>query len=76
MSRGDVARLLRDVQRDPELLEELRRIGPSFKGIREWTREKGYDLTDLEIRDLLDSDRELSDDELEDAAGGDGWPTG
>lgn len=76
MSRIDVKRVMRDLQRDPDVLEELRTIGPSFEGVREWTRAKGYDLTDPEIRALLDSDRELSDDELEDAAGGDGWPTG
>jgi predicted ribosomally synthesized peptide with nif11-like leader len=76
MSRIDVKRLMRDIQRDPDLLEELRTIGPNFEGVREWTGTKGYDVTAAEIQDLLDSDRELSDDELEDAAGGDGWPTG
>lgn len=76
MSRIDVKRVMRDLQRVPDLLEELRTIGPHFDRVRDWTREKGYALTDAEIRDLLDTDRELSDDELEAAAGGDGWPEG
>jgi predicted ribosomally synthesized peptide with nif11-like leader len=76
MSRNDVKRLMRDLQRDPEILEELRQIGPNFEAVLKWTRAKDYDLTEAEIRDLLEPDRELSDDELEDAAGGDGWPTG
>jgi predicted ribosomally synthesized peptide with nif11-like leader len=76
MSSIDVQRLLRAVQRAPDLLEELRKIGPNFAEVRDWTRAKGYDLTEAELRDLLDTDRELSDDELEAAAGGDGWPDG
>jgi predicted ribosomally synthesized peptide with nif11-like leader len=76
MSRIDVQRLLREIQRNPDLLEELRRIGPRFEAVRDWSREQGYDLAEAEIRDLLETDRELSDDELEAAAGGDGWPTG
>jgi hypothetical protein len=34
----------------------------------------GYLLTSVDVQELLDCDRELSDDDLDQAAGGDNWP--
>jgi hypothetical protein len=34
----------------------------------------GYLLTPADVQELLDSDLELSDDDLDQAAGGDNWP--
>ena len=67
MSRRDLERLIADVQRNPDLIQRL----------REWAHERGYEVTDKELSELKESHRELSDDELEHAAGGDdGWGTG
>lgn len=73
MSRPDLDRLIADLQKHPDLLQELR----EHQGSVQWARDRGYDVTREELRELMDSDRELSDDELEQAAGGDdGWGTG
>jgi predicted ribosomally synthesized peptide with nif11-like leader len=72
MSRADTERLAAEIQRNPSLLEELR--DQSADPVR-WAHELGYEVTADELKELLESDRELSDDELEEAAGGD-WTTG
>lgn len=75
MSRPDFERLLADVQKDPELRESFRSASMERQGLARWTEERGYRLTDAEIAELVDSERELSDEDLEQAAGGD-WGTG
>ncbi|HYG63184.1 MAG TPA: Nif11-like leader peptide family RiPP precursor [Thermoanaerobaculia bacterium] len=74
MSKTELDRLIADLQRHPDLMAELRRLIPDLDRMVRWVAEKGYRVTLAELRQLLDSDRELSDDELEEAAGGeDGW---
>ena len=75
MNRADLERLSADLQRNPLLLEELRGQATNAEGLVRWARGRGYEVTAEELRALLDSDRELSDDELEEAAGGD-WGGG
>lgn len=77
MSRSDLERLLEDVRKDPSLMEDLRcRVHDRDTAI-EWARQKGYVLGGEDVAALADSDRELSDDELEEAAGGDDdWGNG
>jgi predicted ribosomally synthesized peptide with nif11-like leader len=73
MSKPDLARLIADLQHNPELAKQVGTSGPSVQ----WARERGYDVTQEELSELAESNRELSDDELEQAAGGDdGWGTG
>lgn len=75
MSRTDLNRLLGDLQKTPDLLEELRGVAKDPEAAARWAGAKEYDLTTEEIEELVASDRELTDDELEDAAGGeDAWP--
>ncbi len=75
MSRPDLDRLLDDARREPLLLADLRtRLGDADELVR-WAEGKGYDLDLEEITDLQDSERELSDEELDQAAGGDWTPT-
>lgn len=66
---------LQSLRTKPELLEELRSLlGTPDAAIR-WAREQGCRLTPGDVAEILESDQELSDDELEQAAGGDGaWP--
>jgi len=77
MSRPDLERLIADLRRHPDLFQELKEQKGAFGPSVQWARDRGYDVTREELVELMDSDRELSDEELEQAAGGDdGWGTG
>jgi predicted ribosomally synthesized peptide with nif11-like leader len=67
-------RLMADLRRHPDLLQDLGEIGDLDRAVR-WVHERGYKVEAEELQELLASHRELSDDELEQAAGGD-WGTG
>lgn len=73
MGAADVDRLVRAFQKHPDLLAELRNLDTPDRRLQ-WAREKGYLLTEEELQRLCESDQALSDDELEQVAGGDdGW---
>jgi len=77
MSAAEVDRLVRAFQQDSHLLEEFRGLGAEPGQQLEWVREKGFEVTAEELEKLCGSDHILSDDELEQVAGGDdGWSTG
>ncbi len=77
MSRPEMDRLLADLQTHPYLLTELRSLGTDPDQATLWARDKGYDLTPQELRELADSDQELSDEDLEEVAGGEeDWTPG
>lgn len=78
MSRADLQRFAADLEADSRLADEFGALGDEPE---EWHRlavAKGYQLTFEEARGLSSSYEELSDDELEQVAGGwDGTdPTG
>ena len=70
MSSTELKRLLGDIQATPDLLEELRGVAKDPEAAVRWAGAKGYDLTTEEVEELVASDRELTEDELEEAAGG------
>jgi predicted ribosomally synthesized peptide with nif11-like leader len=76
MSSAELSRFLDDLRNDPRLLEESRTLLQDPEAALRWSREKGYHLTLADIQELLDSDQELSDNELDQAAGGTdtAWP--
>jgi len=75
MIGAELTRLLEDLRQDPRLLNESRTLLHNPDSALHWANEKGYRVTREDIVVLLDSDRELSDDDLDQAAGGDGaWP--
>jgi predicted ribosomally synthesized peptide with nif11-like leader len=75
MSSSELNRLLEDVRKNPHLVDELRALLSDPDAALRWAGDKGYQLTREEVAELCDSDRELSDDDLEQAAGGDdNWP--
>ena len=75
MSSSELKRLMEDVRRDRHLVDELRALLSDPDAVLRWAVDKGYHLTREDVVELCDSDRELSDDDLEDAAGGDAnWP--
>jgi hypothetical protein len=77
MSRAEMDRLVADLQRKPELMLEFRCLTSDLDGLVGWAAAKEYRVFREDLRRLAESDRELSDDELEDAAGGDdGWAPG
>lgn len=75
MSTSGRDRLVQDLQQNSDLFQEFRDLSQNLNRLLQWTREKGYVVTREELEQFLDSDRELSDDELEQAAGGD-WSDG
>lgn len=74
MRSSELNRLLEDLRHDAALLQESRGILRDPDGALRWAVDRGYRLTLEDLVELCDSDGELSDDDLEQAAGGDGWP--
>ncbi len=73
--KTELTRLLEDLRNDSRLLDESRTLLHRPDSALQWAHEKGYRITRDDLAVLLDSDRELSDDDLDQAAGGDtAWP--
>jgi len=58
----------RDLDADPALADELRRVGPDPAARNRWAADRGYSVTAEELHELAEG--ELSDEELEQVAGG------
>ena len=74
MRSSELNRLLEDLRKDSGLLYESRALLGDPDAALRWAVDRGYRLTVGDLAELCDSDRELSDDDLEQAAGGDAWP--
>ena len=75
MITAELTRLLEDLRKDPRLLSESKTLLHNPTSALHWANDKGYGVTREDVAVLLDSERELSDDDLDQAAGGDGaWP--
>lgn len=70
MSRADLQRFTEDLEADTALAEEFRALGDDATAWHRQAAGKGYDLTLEEVGGLSSSYQELSDDELEQVAGG------
>lgn len=75
MRSSELNRLLADLRKDPDLLHESRGLLRNPDAALRWAVDQGYRLTVGDMAELCGSDRELSDDDLDQAAGGD-WGTG
>lgn len=73
MRSSELNRLLEDLRKDPDLLQESRGLLRDPDAALRWAVDRGYRLTVGDMAELCESDRELSDDDLEQAAGG-AWP--
>jgi len=78
MSQEDLTQFLEAVQQDPSLQEKLKAEGADPVAI---AKEAGFSITQAElVRAHAGRVQELSDEELEEAAGGTGmaamWPAG
>jgi predicted ribosomally synthesized peptide with nif11-like leader len=72
--RDELKGFLADVRNDPHRLAELRALIDDPDAAIRWVGNQGFQLTPEDMAELLDCERELSDDDLDQAAGGDGWP--
>lgn len=70
MSRGEVERFLGDLQMSADLRQELEGLGQDRDVLVSWANENGYDFTREEAEELGAFDGDLSDDQLEQVAGG------
>lgn len=70
MSTAEFDRFLSDLQRDPELMEEFRSLSEEPEIWVRWAGAKGYEITLEEATELEETHSEISDDDLEQAAGG------
>jgi predicted ribosomally synthesized peptide with nif11-like leader len=70
MRSAEFGRLLSDLQTDAKLREEFHRLGGDLEATMRLAAAKGYRLTRAEAGELVRSFEELSDDELDEAAGG------
>jgi predicted ribosomally synthesized peptide with nif11-like leader len=69
MSQQDLDRFISDLQRDPELLQEFRRLSSDMDAAVRWVNSRGYAFTRDEA-ERMDADGELSDEDLDQVAGG------
>ncbi len=69
MSKNELQRFLRDLGTRSRLAEEFHRLKGDLEGQVRWANAQGYAIT-LEEAEGLSGAGELSDDELEAAAGG------
>ncbi len=75
--RDELARFLESVRNDPRRLEELRSLINDPDAATRWASDQGFRLTSEDIAELRESGDELSDDDLDQVAGGDdGWVPG
>lgn len=70
MSRADLQRFTDDLAADDALASEFGALGDDAEAWYRHAAGKGYDLTAEEAAGLCSSYLELSDDELEEVAGG------
>lgn len=70
MSSVDVQRLMEDLQTDSSLLDEFLALGSDVDGWVGLAASRGYSLTFEEAESLSSSYEELSDDDLDEVAGG------
>src|SRR3954471_4641509 len=70
MKTDELKRLLSKLQGDPELRGEFHRLGADCEQMVHLAAAKGYRLTRQEAEELVQSFQELSDEDLDQAAGG------
>lgn len=71
MSKVEVHRFLYALKQDPRMLEEFNRLRADAGAAISWASGKGYALTPEEAAELAANDCEMTDDELDEVAGGD-----
>jgi predicted ribosomally synthesized peptide with nif11-like leader len=70
---AELKSFLQRLSTKPELLAELRSLLQDSDAAIRWAGERGCHVTPDEIAEMRDSEQDLSDDDLDQAAGG-AWP--
>lgn len=70
MSTSDLQRLTNDLENDPALADLFSEIWSDVEAVAQLASERGYSLTTEEAAGLCASWEELSDEDLEQVAGG------
>ena len=70
MSRSEVERFLSDLQKDAGLRQDFEKLGQDTDANILWANAKGYAFTRAQAEELGVFDADLSDDDLEQVAGG------
>ena len=70
MSSSEADRFLTDLQNDAGLRQELENLGQDIEACVRWANAKGYAFTREEAETIGAFDADLSDDDLEQVAGG------
>ena len=72
MNNSEIKRFTAALQADPNLRSEALALADNIDALVDWTQSYGFALTREDLKTLMSG--ELSDDELEEAAGGeDPW---
>lgn len=71
MNRSDFERLAATLRDKPALRDEVREHAADPTAVVTWAQGRGYSISRMEAVDLVAGLDELTDDELEKAAGGD-----
>jgi predicted ribosomally synthesized peptide with nif11-like leader len=75
--KDELQRFLESVRNDPPRMEELQALLGTPDAAVRWASGQGFHLTPEDVHELRESACELSDEDLDQAAGGDdGWGTG
>lgn len=70
MSRREVDRFLSDLQNNAGLRQEVAKLGQDMEACVQWANAQGYQFTLEEALETGVFDADLSDDDLEQVAGG------
>ena len=70
---AELKSFLQRLSTKPELLEEFRSLLKNSDAAIQWASERGCYVTPKDIAEMRESEQDLSDDDLEQAAGG-AWP--
>ena len=66
----EIKRFNEDVKENKEMLEEIKAIGNDLEKVVEYANDKGYDFTVEDLESKVDNNSELSEEQLEEVAGG------
>ncbi|MGM0379452.1 MAG: Nif11-like leader peptide family natural product precursor [Bacillota bacterium] len=66
----EIKRFNEDVKQDEEMLEDVKKIGNDLEKIVKYANSKGYEFTVEDLENKAEDKSELSEEELEDVAGG------
>jgi len=68
--KAEMERFSKDVNASPEMAKQLQSLGDNYPAMVAMANAKGYNFTLEEVKAVLDASGELSNEELEQVAGG------